>query len=59
MSRVRTEYAELMAEQVKVERKLSAQGRAFSRWFPAKPEPDHFVWRDPFAGAPAIGEISE
>lgn len=56
MSRIRTEYAELMAEQARVERRLTAQGRAFSRWFPAKPEPDHFTWRDPYAAAPAIAE---
>lgn len=57
MTRIRTEYADLMAEHAKVERKLSAQGRAFNRWFP-KPATDHFVWRDPFASAPAIEEIS-
>lgn len=51
---VKTEYAQLRDEAAKVERKLTAQGRAFARWFPTKQEPDHFVWRDPFAGAPAI-----
>lgn len=58
MTRIRTEYADLMAEQVRVERKLSARGIAFARWFPAKAEPDHFQWLDPFASAPAIEEIS-
>jgi hypothetical protein len=54
---IRTEYAELQAEAAKVERKLSAQGRAFKRWF--RPDPvDHFAWRDPFAAAPAIEEQS-
>jgi hypothetical protein len=56
---IRTEYAELLAEQAAVERKLSAKGRAFARWFPVKPEPDHFVWHDPFASAPAITETEE
>jgi hypothetical protein len=51
---VRTEYQILRDEQERVERKLSAQGRAFARWFPAKAPVDHFVWRDPFASAPEI-----
>jgi hypothetical protein len=55
---VRTPYAELQDEAAKVERKLSAQGRAFKRWF--APDPiDHFQWRDPFAVAPAITETEE
>lgn len=53
---IRSEYAELHAERVKVERRINAQGRAFARWFPTKAEPDHFTWRDPFEAAPAIAE---
>lgn len=56
---VRTEWAELQAEAIKVERRLNAQGRAFARWFPVKPEPDHFIWRDPFETAPTITQTNE
>lgn len=55
---VQTEYAELMAEHAAVERKLSATGRAFKRWF--KPDPvDHFQWRDPTVAFPEITETEE
>lgn len=55
---IRTEYEDLLAEQAKVERKLTARGIAFARWFP-KPQTDHFTWRDPFEAAPAILELSD
>ena len=56
---LKTEYSEWLTEQARVERKLSAQGRAFARWFPPRAEPSHFVWRDPFAGAPSIADFQD
>ena len=56
---IRSEYSEWLTEQARVERKLSAQGRAFARWFPPRKTPDYFQWVDPFAGAPSIAEFED
>jgi hypothetical protein len=42
-----TEAEVLADERAAVERRLTARGRAFRRWFPPARvvEPDHFQWR--------------
>lgn len=41
----RSEAEVLAEERVRVAKRLTAQGRAFARWWPApKAEPSHFRW---------------
>ncbi len=57
---IKTEYAELQAERERVaKRKLPAVERAAWAWRKKVEPVDHFVWRDPFANAPAITETEE